>query len=101
MYSLSKGGYRNRAELTVAGNLLVYTFPPSSIAQYNGDVPNGFVVVGGADYDSYTEIRDQPNRIKVRVGTFTSGDPIWAPHDTADNPYEVLLARESDLEKLP
>lgn len=67
-----------------------YTFPARAAAP-DGDVPSGYVVVGGADYNTYMRIYLCWNYVR-------RGDPYPYDHRIEPNTTELLLARQSDLE---
>jgi hypothetical protein len=67
---------------------LFWLFPNSSAI---GKVPSGYVVVGGADYSTYVRIFYTRNFIDMN-----GYEAMMEP-----NIYEVLLAKEGDLEPAP
>ena len=85
----TQAGLRGRE---VRDGLLLYTFPDSAIG---GEVPDGYAVVGGADYNSYIHLNWLGNRVQR---------PVIGPDGTpTDRTYQaranapLFLARRSDL----
>jgi hypothetical protein len=74
-------------------NAVFYVFPESQASE---PVPAGYVVVGGADYNTYISIYNSPNRI-----TFLETDQYGITRRYAQTTYpnqrEVLLAEVGDL----
>jgi hypothetical protein len=58
------------------------------------DVPDGYVLVGGADFDTYSKVYMTKNVIKVELGGPYGGH---LARNLQPNSAEVLLARKSDL----
>jgi hypothetical protein len=71
-----------------------YVFPNEAA---RGPVPAGYVVVGGADYNTYHEIYSTRNRITM-VDRNVNGQTVTYEKDIEPNTLEVLLAKDSDLE---
>jgi hypothetical protein len=86
--------YQQNARVGYSPESLLYTFPDSTV-QHLGDVPTGYVVVGGADYNTYVAIYNTRNVIGI-----PTDHPIIdkAPSNEFPNRSEMLLARASDLE---
>jgi hypothetical protein len=74
---------------------IFYVFP-NSVAE-EGELPEGYVVVGGADYNTYMYIYNTRNRISER-GTDEYGITHWYAVTRYPNFREVLLAKVDDLE---
>jgi hypothetical protein len=70
-----------------------YVFPNSESPE---EVPDGYVVVGGADYNTYVEIYYTPNLVLQRLGAAYYNETLW--RTVFPNGYEVLLAKQADLE---
>lgn len=85
LYTLAKQ-YRRTG---YSPNSLLYTFPPSP--QF--DVPGDYVLVGGADFNTYVEIYATKNMIQI-IGDRYGGK---LDHYVRPNTFEVLLARKADL----
>lgn len=62
-----------------------FVFPSSAVA---GEIPSGYVLVGGADYNTYQNIYKVRNFMPTSDGDYYVAEP---------NRVEMLLARESDL----
>jgi hypothetical protein len=78
---------------TFDGDALFYVFPNSVSPEQ--PVPDGYVVVGGADYNTYVAIYYTPNLLLERLGP-PYGGTRWLT--VYPNRYEVLLAKEADLQ---
>ncbi|HEV2268658.1 MAG TPA: DUF4157 domain-containing protein [Steroidobacteraceae bacterium] len=64
------------------------------------DVPAGYVVVGGADYNTYIQIYNTRNRVTERE-TDEWGMAHWYSVALFPNYRELLLAKATDLEDAP
>jgi hypothetical protein len=71
-----------------------------SDSEAHEDVPGGYVVVGGADYNTYMYIYNTRNRITVK-GMDEYGIERWYAVTRYPNEREVLLAKSEDLEDVP
>ena len=86
--------YRRQLERTgLSRSARLYVFPASA---YHGELPDGYVLVGGADYNTYVTIASASNRVDLsytdqygRVQTYVT---------TARMP--LMLARPEDLEEV-
>jgi hypothetical protein len=76
---------------------IFYVFPDSDSEE---DVPGGYVVVGGADYNTYMYIYNTPNRI-TEHGLDEYGVQRTYAITRRPNFREVLLAKLEDLEDVP
>jgi hypothetical protein len=79
---------------TFERDAVFYVFPNSVSPEQ--PVPDGYVIVGGADYNTYVGIYYKPNLILKRLGPEHYGGTLW--QTVYPNWYEVLLAKEADLE---
>jgi uncharacterized protein DUF4157 len=75
-----------------------YVFPSS--ASMTDPVPAGYVVVSGANYNTYQAVYLSPNRA-TSTGLNAQGQPYDYNRRLEVNTLEILLARESDLEPVP
>jgi hypothetical protein len=78
-----------------SGDAVFYVFPNSASPAPKA-VPDGYVVVGGADYHTYVRIYYTPNLILERLGPQYYNETLESI--VFPNRYEVLLAKEADLE---
>ena len=69
---------------------IFYAFPPHG----DWDVPDDYLLVGGADFDTYTKVFSARNMIKLET---VDGYGGHLNHYVKPNVYEMLLARKSEL----
>jgi hypothetical protein len=71
-----------------------YTFPDDAVIPYKGfEVPDGFVLVGGADFNTYAKVYATQNNIDVIGDQYGGHREQWVKPNT----FEVLLARKDSL----
>ncbi len=89
--------YQQHARTGFAHDALLYTFPDRA-ALGRGEVPDGYVVVGGADFNTYVAVYNTLN-----VVSMATDHPIIdrVPRNEFPNRSEMLLARSGDLEDAP
>jgi hypothetical protein len=87
LYTLAKQQKRTGYDADAA----FLKFPDSAVPE---TVPQGYVVVGGANVSTYYDVYRTVNQVTVR-----DADGSWVRRLTP-NTLEVLLARESDLEEI-
>lgn len=86
--------YRGQRERTgVSPNARLYVFPDSA---YDGELPNGYVLVGGADYNTYVTIAAGPNQVDR---SFVDRYGIVRTYTTRGR-SPLMLARSEDLEEI-
>ena len=86
--------YRGQRERTgVSPNARLYVFPDSA---YDGELPNGYVLVGGADYNTYVTIAAGPNQVDR---SFVDQYGILRTYTTRGR-SPLMLARSEDLEEI-
>jgi hypothetical protein len=71
-----------------------YTFADNALIPFKGfEVPDGYVLVGGADFNSYAKVYATQNNIDVVGDQYGGHREQWVKPNT----FEVLLARKDDL----
>lgn len=94
--------YTSHGQRSITGwprDSLLYSFP-AIVGQNLGEVPSGYLVVGGADFNTYVNIRNQPNHVlQTRLNQY--GQPYTYGTWLRQHALEVLLARADDLEPAP
>lgn len=74
-----------------------HTFPASASPE---PMPSGYVLVGGADYNTYIQVYNTVN-LMTRQGLNASGQPFSFVKRMETNTAELLLALHEDLEPAP
>jgi hypothetical protein len=82
--------YERRSRTGYSPDSVFYIFPPTR----DLDVPNDYVVVGGANFNTYAQVFSSDNIIKVELGGPYGGH---ISRHLRPNTLEVLLAKKSDL----
>jgi hypothetical protein len=103
LYTLRPYGRHGRMEIRMFDHDdRFYSFPASAAAYAAGDVPAGYVVVGGASENTYSKVIESLNIVRGESFDYQTGKQFTAPvvkvYSNVD--YEILLARESDLEQV-
>ncbi|MEO6530342.1 MAG: DUF4157 domain-containing protein [Specibacter sp.] len=86
--------FMKRPRTGYAAAAVFYSFP----ARPHQDVPDDFVVVGGADYNTFSAIVGTRNDFKI---SNVDGYGGWRVGNLLPNTEQVLLARKSDLVAVP
>ena len=86
--------FMKRPRTGYAATSVFYSFP----ARPHQDVPDDFVVVGGADYNTFSAIVGTRNDFKISNADGYGG---WRVGNLQPNTDQVLLARKSDLVAVP
>ena len=88
--------HEQRKRTGYATESVFYTFEKVPFEGSVFNKPNGYVIVGGADFNTYSRIYHTKNLIRIK-GYDIHGNYGPLNQDVQPNTYEVLLARKADL----